>query len=114
MFLPLQEPEAQALLAGLLAEDPAARFTLLEARMAWELRPRGPSKATAVEALMARAPFAGRVPVFVGDDVTDEEGMRAERGFGGQGWRLQDAFGTPALPRRPPAPGPAESSALPP
>ena len=91
-------PEAKAMLESLVAEDPA-RFTLLEARMAWELRPRGASKGTAVQALMARAPFAGRVPVFIGDDVTDEEGMAAARGFGGQGWRLQDAFGSPAALR---------------
>jgi trehalose 6-phosphate phosphatase len=90
--------EAEALLASLIAEDPAA-FTLLEARMAWEVRPRGPSKATAVRGLMARPPFAGRVPVFIGDDVTDEEGMEAARGFGGLGLRLQDAFGTPAALR---------------
>ncbi len=90
--------EAQALLAGFVAEKPEI-FDLLEARMAWELRPRGASKATAVHALMANAPFAGRVPIFIGDDVTDEEGMEAARGFGGQGWRLQDVFGTPAALR---------------
>ncbi|MBL6455884.1 trehalose-phosphatase [Belnapia sp. T6] len=95
---PALGPEAHALLAGFVATDPAA-FTLLEARMAWEVRPRGASKATAVRALMERAPFAGRVPVFIGDDVTDEEGMEAARGFGGQGWRLDDMFGTPEVLR---------------
>lgn len=106
----LGEP-AHALLASLVAEDPAA-FDLLEARMAWEVRPRGASKGTAVEALMAAAPFRGRVPVFIGDDVTDEEGMAVARRFGGQGWRLQDAFGSPAALRdwlaqavAPPGPG---------
>lgn len=91
-------PEAEALLAAMVAEDPLA-FTLLEARMAWELRPRGASKATAVHELMALAPFAGRIPVFIGDDVTDEEGMDAARSFGGQGWRLDDMFGTPQVLR---------------
>jgi trehalose 6-phosphate phosphatase len=86
--------EAQALLAALVAEDPLS-FTLLEARMAWEVRPRGASKGTAVRELMARAPFAGRIPIFVGDDVTDEEGMEVARSFGGQGWRLDETFGTP-------------------
>lgn len=87
-------PEAAALLATLVAEDPLG-FTLLEARMAWEIRPHGASKATAVRALMANAPFTGRTPVFIGDDVTDEEGMEAARSFGGHGWRLDDMFGTP-------------------
>jgi trehalose 6-phosphate phosphatase len=95
---PEAEAEARALMAELVAEAPEA-FTLLEARMAWELRPRGPSKASAVRRLMARPPFTGRVPVFIGDDVTDEEGMEAARAFGGLGFRLQDAFGTPAALR---------------
>lgn len=95
----LAGPEAGAaareLLSALVAEDPE-RFTLLAARRAWEVRPRGVSKASAVAALMTRPPFAGRVPVFIGDDVTDEEGMAEARAAGGLGLRLQDAFGTPA------------------
>jgi trehalose 6-phosphate phosphatase len=93
---PAAGPVAKTLLDGLLAEAPGGgAFTLLEARMAWEVRPRGASKGTAVRALMKRAPFAGRRPVFIGDDVTDEEGMAAAREFGGLGLRLQDAFGEP-------------------
>lgn len=91
-------PAARDLLSALVAEAPDA-FTLLEARMAWEVKPRGPSKAGAVRAMMARPPFAGRVPVFIGDDVTDEEGMDAARALGGHGLRLQDAFGTPGALR---------------
>ena len=71
------------------------RFGLMEASMAWEVRPRGVDKGSAVAALMAEAPFAGRRPVFIGDDVTDEDGMRAARAMGGAGLRVQDAFGTP-------------------
>lgn len=87
---------AKFLLDELLAGAPGGgAFTLLEARMAWEVRPRGASKGTAVRALMDRAPFAGRRPVFIGDDVTDEEGMAVAREHGGLGLRLQDAFGEP-------------------
>ena len=42
---------------------------------------------------MARAPFAGRIPVFVGDDVTDEDGMEVARAMGGMGLRVQEHFG---------------------
>ena len=91
---PAAGPEAKALLDELVAEAPGA-FTLLEARMAWEVRPLGASKGTAVRSLMNRVPFAGRRPVFIGDDVTDEEGMAVAREFGGLGLRLQDAFGEP-------------------
>jgi trehalose 6-phosphate phosphatase len=45
---------------------------------------------------MAHAPFAGRKPVFIGDDVTDEDGIRAARALGGAGFRVDEAFGTPA------------------
>ena len=92
---PAAGPVAKGLLDELVSEAPGGAFTLLEARMAWEVRPRGASKGTAVRALMARAPFAGRRPVFIGDDVTDEEGMAAAREHGGLGLRLQDAFGEP-------------------
>jgi trehalose 6-phosphate phosphatase len=48
---------------------------------------------------MRDLPFAGRVPIFIGDDVTDEEGMRAARSLGGHGWMLPQVFGTPAALR---------------
>jgi trehalose 6-phosphate phosphatase len=93
-----QAPEAgepaKALLEAMVSEN--AEFTLMPARMAWEVKPRAISKGTAVAALLARAPFTGRLPVFVGDDVTDEAGMAAAQASGGIGLRLQDAFGTPA------------------
>jgi trehalose 6-phosphate phosphatase len=94
-------PEAASAARGLLetllsgSED----FTLMPARMAWEVKPRAISKGTAVAGFMARAPFAGRQPIFIGDDVTDEAGMAAARAAGGAGLRLQDAFGTPAALR---------------
>jgi trehalose 6-phosphate phosphatase len=92
---PEHSEAARAVMEGLLAGH-EARFALLAAHMAWEIRPRGADKGSAVAALMARAPFAGRVPVYVGDDVTDEDGMREARAHGGMGLRVQDAFGDPA------------------
>jgi trehalose 6-phosphate phosphatase len=95
-----QAPEAGeaagALMGSLVAEAPD-HFTLLPAHMAWEITPRGVSKGIVVDSLMARPPFAGRLPIFVGDDVTDEAGMAAARAAGGLGLRLQDRFGTPAV-----------------
>ncbi len=92
-------PEAgealRAPLAALVAKD-AARFMLLPSHMAWEIRPRGADKGSAVRHLLAQPPFLRRIPVFVGDDVTDEDGMRAAREAGGEGLLVADHFGDPA------------------
>ncbi len=82
-------------LLPLLAEAPGA-YVLMPAKMAWEIRPAAADKGTAVRALMSQPPFAGRHPVFVGDDVTDEDGMCAARQAGGIGLRVPEIFGTPA------------------
>ncbi len=69
-------------------------FQIMAAHMAWEVKPRGADKGTAVAALASDVPFAGRRPIFIGDDVTDEDGMEAARGMGGAGFRVDEWFGT--------------------
>ncbi len=91
---PLAGPVFRAALSAMLTEAPG--FQLLEGLMVWEVRPIGADKGTAVAALMARPPFVGRKPVFIGDDVTDEDGMRVARAMGGAGLRVDAAFGSPA------------------
>jgi trehalose 6-phosphate phosphatase len=91
-------PEAEiALRDGLMALlSGNEAFELLAGRMIWEVRPRSVDKGTAVRALMARAPFRSRVPVFLGDDVTDEDGIAAAVQLGGAGLRVPEVFGGPA------------------
>ena len=60
-------------------------LALQEGDMVEELRTPGPSKGDSVRALMALAPFAGAAPVFVGDDVTDDNGFEAAKALGGMG-----------------------------
>lgn len=48
-----------------------------------EFVPEGSNKGQAVEQLMQHDTFAGRTPVFVGDDLTDEFGFDAANGLGG-------------------------------
>jgi trehalose 6-phosphate phosphatase len=75
--------------------DSTPGFDLLPAHMLWEVRPQGADKGAAVVALMRRAPFAGRLPVFIGDDLTDEDGMRESRNLGGAGYRVDAVFRDP-------------------
>ncbi len=73
--------------------DSTPAFELHPAHMLWEIRPVGADKGGAVVALMQRQPFAGRLPIFIGDDVTDEDGMREARRLGGAGYRVDAVFG---------------------
>ena len=54
-------------------------------KMVAELRPPGPNKGDALRALMAEPPFMGARPVFVGDDITDEDAFEAAAALGGAG-----------------------------
>lgn len=53
-------------------------------RVAEMVRP-GADKGRAVRQFMAQAPFAGAMPIFVGDDLTDEDGFAACAELGGFG-----------------------------
>ncbi len=92
-----QAPEAGTIFEGALSllvrDDP--RFQLLAGAMVWEVRPVGVDKGSAVTTLMAAPPFLGRLPLFIGDDVTDEDGMRVAREMGGEGLRVEPVFGSP-------------------
>lgn len=51
----------------------------------FELRTPGGGKGFALRAYLDEPPFAGAVPVFVGDDLTDEHGFEAAEALGGFG-----------------------------
>ena len=87
-----------ALLEQLVESDPT--FEILPALLARELRHRSVNKGEALRRLMAQPPFSGRVPLFIGDDVTDEDAIAAADSLGGLGLRVADAFaGEPARVR---------------
>lgn len=57
-------------------------------KMVVEARPPGIDKGGAIRALASHPPFRGRRPVFVGDDVTDEDGFAAAQAAGGIGIKV--------------------------
>ena len=66
-----------------LAGPLAPHFAVQGGKLIWEIKPDGRDKGTAILEYMAEPPFAGRVPVFVGDDLTDEYGFVAATHLGG-------------------------------
>jgi trehalose 6-phosphate phosphatase len=63
-----------------------------------EIKPDGRDKGTAILEYMAERPFAGRLPVFVGDDYTDEYGFTAVIRAGG--WAVKVGPGRTRAPFR--------------
>lgn len=63
---------------------------ILSGKMIFEVRPKGLDKGTAVKTFLDEAPFKGRVPVYVGDDVTDEDAFAAINALGGITIKIDD------------------------
>lgn len=63
-----------------LAEEAVARYPALAlqpGKCVVEIKPQGIDKGAAISAFMQETPFTGRIPVFIGDDLTDEKGFLA-------------------------------------
>lgn len=78
---------AEAAAAQDLARSLAERtgLALQAGNLVVELKTPGTDKGTAVRAFMGEAPFAGAVPIMLGDDLTDEHGFEAAAALGGFG-----------------------------
>jgi trehalose 6-phosphate phosphatase len=98
----LQEWAEHAMRALLIGLGP--EFQLIEGKMVYELKPGGRDKGTAIADFMSEAPFAGRLPVFIGDDTTDEDGFAVVNSRAGHSvkvgsgataarWHIADAQG---------------------
>lgn len=80
---PALKNAAAELAERLAAERP--EFEILAGNHVFELRPKGTGKGQAVARFMETATFNRRRPIFVGDDVTDEDGFRTVQTMGGLG-----------------------------
>ncbi len=65
---------------------------LMLAHCAFELKPRGGNKADALAWFMQQPPFSGRIPVFIGDDITDEPAIEKAIELGGIGLHVARDF----------------------
>lgn len=74
--------------AAICAELPPATVEVLPGKAVIEIKPVGFDKGTAVRELMRRPPFAGRRPIFTGDDRTDEAAFAVLPEFDGLGFSV--------------------------
>lgn len=86
---PEAETPARRLVAQLLSRhDDGVR--VIDGKMVFEIKPKLADKGRAVARFMGEPPFHGRRPVFIGDDVTDEDAFRAVNERGGLSIRVGD------------------------
>jgi trehalose 6-phosphate phosphatase len=76
------------------AFGPGDEIAVQEGKFVVELKPALYDKGTAIASLMKREPFHGRIPVFIGDDLTDEKGFALVNRRGGLSVRI----GAPDIP----------------
>jgi trehalose 6-phosphate phosphatase len=69
--------------AAVCSAVPQGSVEVLPGKSVIEIKTSGFNKGTALRHLMAHAPFAGRRPIFIGDDVTDETAFAVVPEFDG-------------------------------
>jgi trehalose 6-phosphate phosphatase len=85
---PEKADAVRAAVDAICAEVPPDTIEILPGKLVIEIKPAGVSKANAVCDLMNYPPFAGRNPIFIGDDLTDEPVFGIISRFGGLGFSV--------------------------
>lgn len=71
-----------------VVKESGDKVQLIRSHLAFDLRPCGVNKGSALDRFMAKPPFVGRVPIFIGDDRTDEDGFGAAIARGGHAIKI--------------------------
>lgn len=88
-----REPDRREQVASVIRElmtEAGKDFHVLEGKMVFEIKPGGRNKGTAITEFMGESPYHGRVPVFIGDDATDEDGFAVVNNLGGCSIKVGD------------------------
>ncbi|RWX76785.1 trehalose-phosphatase [Neorhizobium lilium] len=100
-----QAPEYQQQVEAVMthfAELAGPDYMLQRGKMVLEIRPSRASKGEALRAFLSEPPFQGRIPIAVGDDLTDEAMFRVANELGGHSIRIEEtaaqSIATSALP----------------
>ena len=103
---PAMEARLRAHIEAARADFPGEPMEVLPGKALFEVKRPGVSKGEGVRALLTHAPFAGRTPVFIGDDETDKTLFALLPEFGGIGFSvdldyegLAGVFASPAAVR---------------
>lgn len=86
---PERKADVEALMQRFVPAAPG--WSLQHGKMVVELRPERASKGKAVEAFLREQPFKDRIPLAIGDDLTDEAMFETVNGLGGQSIRIGSA-----------------------
>ena len=88
------------------AAESVVQLNVIEANLAFDIKGGVFNKGAAIDQFLARPPFAGRAPIFIGDDWTDESGFAAVERAGGVAYsvgterpNVSGVFSNPAMVR---------------
>jgi trehalose 6-phosphate phosphatase len=86
--VPMLETALREALTALLAAHADLGLIMIDGHSVFEIKQRGFDKGMAIERFLSHKPFSGRVPIFIGDDTTDEAGFAAVVRLGGHAFAV--------------------------